>query len=178
MNDGKHPVHPSDTARRAGPDDDTVRAANEKGRMGPGEHAGGYAGQRFDTDRHGGTYGGNASSGGSHVDQPGMHGARSIARGQQHMAGRYGDQAYGRLDAGDAGIPIDPSQHRAAPVDGGSTSSARTSPMAAGGARPADEGQNAQISSGEPSATIGRGTENERNSPGISTDKTSDDTKI
>ena len=172
MNDGKHPMRESDSARRAGPDDDTVRAANEKARLGPGEHAGGYGSQRFDPDRHGGAYGGSEPGSGSHAEQPGMRGEPSVMRGQQHMAGRYGDQAYGRLDEGDAHVPRDPSQHAAAPIEGGSFAA-----PGRGGARPADEGQNAQISSGVPSSTIGRGSENERNSPGISTDKTSDDTK-
>jgi hypothetical protein len=138
-------------------------AANRKGRMGPGEHGGGYGSQRYDVDRHGGSYGGNEGAGGGHFAEPG--GRATVLKGQQHMSGRYGDRAYGRTDGGTSNIPRDPSQH-----DG---------PVAAegGGARPADAGQNAQISSDSPAQSIGAGRENERDAPGISTDKRSDDTK-
>lgn len=144
------------------PSDRDVRSANAKGRMGPGEHAGGYGSQRFDPDHHGGSYGGNENSGGGYSEQPA--GAAAVLRGQQHMSGRYGDQAYGRTDGGSSNIPRDPSQHEM-PLD------------ASGGAEPADAGQNAQINSGSPTPAIGAGRENERDAPGISTDKRSDDTK-
>lgn len=142
--------------------DRDAKAANRRGRMGPGVVAGGYGSQRFDPDHHGGSYGGNESSGGGYVEQPG--GRATVQRGQQHMSGRYGEQAYGRTDGGTSNIPLDPSQ-RQAPID------------APGGARPADAGQNAQISGGSPSPAIGAGRENEREAPGISTDKRSDDTR-
>lgn len=137
-------------------------AANRKGRMGPGEHGGGYGSQRYDIDRHGGSYGGNEGAGGGHFAEPG--GRSTVVKGQQHMSGRYGDKAYGRADGVRSNIPRDPSQ--------------RNGPLTArSGAPPADAGQNAQISGGSPSRTIGAGRENERDAPGISTDKRSDDTK-
>ena len=143
--------------------DRRAREANRKGRMGPGEVGGGYAHQRWDADYHGGAYGGNESAGGSYVDQPG--GRTVELRGQQHMTGRYGDLAYGRTDGGTSNIPVDPSQRRI-PND------------ASAGAEPADTGRlNAQIEGGSPTPTIGAGREDERNAPGISTDKRSDDTK-
>src|SRR5688500_9150413 len=109
-------------------DDDRKAAnANAKGRMGPGKVAGGYGSQRFDPDRHGGSYGGNEDAGGGTSGQPG--GRDTPLRGQQHMSGRYGDPAYGRTDGGSSNIPRDPSQHRV-PIE------------AAGGAQPADAGQN------------------------------------
>jgi hypothetical protein len=147
---------------RQHPSDRKVADANRKGRMGPGEHAGGYGSQRFDPDHHGGSYGGNENAGGGYSEQPG--GRDLPMRGQQHMSGRHGDPAYGRLDGGSSNIPRDPTQHPA-PV------------AAAAGARPADAGQNAQVSGGSPSPAIAGGHENERDAPGISTDKRSDDTK-
>ena len=142
--------------------DRDAAAANEKGRMGPGKPAGGYGSQRFDPDHHGGSYGGNEGAGGSYSEQPA--GRDAPLRGQQHMSGRHGDQAYGRLDGGSSNVPRDPSQ-RNGPID------------AVGGAQPVHAGQNAQINSGSPTPAVGAGRENERNSPGISTDKRSDDTK-
>jgi hypothetical protein len=168
-----------------GADDKRVRAANEKGRMGPGEVAGGYGSQRFDVDRHGGTYGSNVSAGGSYVEQNSSRGNaalsggngvrdpladRGVLHGQQHMSGVYGGQAYGRLDGEHANIPHDPTQLGARPADG-------ASPAGTGGAQPPDAGQNAMIAGGSEMPPIGRGTENERTSPGMSTDKKSDDTK-
>lgn len=142
--------------------DRDAEAANRKGRMGPGEQGGGYASQRFDIDRHGGSYGGNAGAGGGQLDEAGE--GATILKGQQHMSGRYGDKAYGRTDGVTSNIPRDPSQHNG-PV------------AASDGARPADAGQNAQIGGGSPTSSIGAGRENERDAPGISTDKRSDDTK-
>jgi hypothetical protein len=143
-------------------DRDRTDAANRKRRMGPGEQGGGYASQRFDIDRHGGSYGGNEGAGGGHFAEPG--GRATTLKGQQHMSGRYGDKAYGRTDGVTSNIPRDPSQHNG-PV------------AASGGARPPDTGQNAQIGGGSPTPKIGVGRENERDAPGISTDKRSDDTK-
>jgi hypothetical protein len=142
--------------------DGEAEAANRKERMGPGERGGGYASQRFDIDRHGGSYGGNEGAGGGHFAEPG--GRAKMLKGQQHMSGRYGDKAYGRTDGVSSNIPRDPSQHHG-PV------------TASGGARPADAGQNAQIGGGSPTPKISAGRENERDAPGISTDKRSDDTK-
>jgi len=139
-----------------------VRAANDKGRMGPGEHAGGYGSQRADTDRHGGSYGANEGAGGGY--EPGA----DRLRGQQHMSGSYGAQAYGRLDGGRAGIPRDPSQREARPA---------TSADAAPAAQPPGDSPNAMLAASGSPAPIARGTETERDSPGISTDKWSDDTK-
>ena len=143
--------------------DRRAREANRQGDMGPGAVGGGYGHQRFDPDHHGGSYGGNESAGGSYIEQPG--GKTTVLRGQQHMSGRYGDLAYGRTDGGTSNIPVDPSQRRM-PID------------ESGGAEPADTGRlNAQIEGGSPTPTIGAGREDERNAPGISTDKRSDDTK-
>lgn len=141
--------------------DAAAKAANDKARMGPGRQAGGYGSQRFDPDHHGGSYGGNENAGGGYSEQPG--GADLPMRGQQHMSGRYGDQAYGHVGSGSSNIPRDPSQrvHTDSPA----------------GAIPADAGKNAQISGGQPARDIGGGDENERDAPGISTDKASDDTK-
>ena len=88
----------------------------------------------------------------------------AILRGQQHMSGRYGGKAFGRSDGVTSNIPRDLSQHNG-PV------------ATSGGAPSAGSGQNAQISSGSPAPAIGSGRENERDAPGISTDKRSDDTK-
>lgn len=140
-----------------GADDDRVRAANNKGRMGPGEHAGGYGSQRFDPDHKNGPYGGNEGAGG------GYDADRSIMHGQQHMSGRYGTEAYGRLDGGTSGIPHDPSQRRAPDAGGAQTA-------------PGDSPNAMLAGSGSPSP-IAKGTETERDAPGISTDKRSDDTK-
>ncbi len=63
----------------------------------------------------------------------------------EHASGRYGDQAFGRIE----------------PRPGVS----RT-----------DSGTNAQVIGGTP-ASAAQGAEDERNSPGISTDKKADDTK-
>lgn len=63
-----------------------------------------------------------------------------------HASGRYGDQAYGRLDA--------PEMTGRAPHDG----------------------TNAQVIGGTPAAGA-QGADDELSSPGISTDKKSDDTK-
>lgn len=168
------------------PSDKQVRAANREGRMGPGEHAGGYASQRFDTDRHGGTYGSNESSGASYPEQDsqrlnadlsGCNGVRDpladrgVLHGQQHMSGRYGTQAFGRLDGPPPGIPVDPTQRSAIPAGEVAVDSR-------GGARPPDASHNAMISASGAPAPISRGSENERNAPGISTDKSSDDTKV
>lgn len=165
--------------------DDRTRAANRAGHYGPGEHDGGYASQRFDIDRHGGTYGGNESSGGSYSEQNSARlnaaltrgegvrdplADRGVLHGQQHMSGFYGDQAYGRLDGPHANIPVDPTQHPAAPAEAATPTGDR-------GARPAGASHNAMISAGGSPAPISRGSENERTSPGISTDKRSDDTK-
>lgn len=150
----------------AGADKSRVRAANRTGRLGPGEHAGGYGSQRFDTDRHGGAYGGNEGAGGGFADLG--RGDRDVLHGQQHMSGRYGGQAYGRLDGGRAGIPIDPSQRAARPAEGASPSET------------GDEGAgspNAMLAASGSPAPVSRGSETERDSPGISTDKWSDDTK-
>lgn len=63
----------------------------------------------------------------------------------EHASGRYGDQAFGRIEPRpDAGKP--------------------------------DSGTNAQIVGGAPASST-KGDEDERDSPGISTDKKSDDTK-
>lgn len=139
-------------------------ATDRKRRKGPGELelGGGYESQRFDIDRHSGSYGGNEGAGGGHLAEPG--GGATTLKGQQHMSGRYGDKAYGRTDGVTSNIPRDPSQYNG-PV------------AASGGARPADAGQNAQISGGSPTPAIGAGREDERDAPGISTDKRSDDTK-
>lgn len=141
--------------------DKPAEAANEKARMGPGRRAGGYGSQRFDPDHHGGAYGGNEDAGGGYSEQPG--GADLPMRGQQHMSGRYGEQAYGHVGPGGSNVPRDPSQ--------------RPYVEATAGAVPPEAGQNAQISGGQPALDIGGGQENERNAPGISTDKWSDDTK-
>lgn len=145
-----------------------VRAANEKGEMGPGEVGGGYGSQRFDTNHHGGAYGGNEGAGGGYPDLPRDKGG--VLLGQQHMSGRYGGQAYGRLDGGHSGIPRDPSQLEARPAGEGGLSSE-------GGAEPQGDSQNAMLAAGGSPSSVSRGSENERNSPGISTDKASDDTK-
>lgn len=63
----------------------------------------------------------------------------------EHASGRYGDQAFGRIE----------------PRPGVSR---------------ADSGTNAQVIGGT-LASAAQGAEDERNSPGISTDKKSDDTK-
>ena len=89
--------------------DGAADAAGRKRRMGPGELGGGYASQRFDIDRHGGSYGGNEGAGGGHFAEPG--GRATLLKGQQHMSGRHGDKAYGRADGGTSNIPRDPSQH-------------------------------------------------------------------
>lgn len=172
-------------ADRKSDENKRARAANRVGHFGPGEHDGGYASQRFDVDRHGGTYGSNESSGGSYVEQnsrranAALSGGKSVRDpladrgvllGQQHMSGRYGDQAYGRLDGPHANIPIDPTQHPAQPAD-------RAAPAGDRGARPPDASHNAMISASGSPASVSRGSENERTSPGISTDKRSDDTK-
>ena len=133
--------------------DSDAEAASRKRRMGPAERGGGYASQRFDADFHSGSYGGNEGAGGGHWVERG--GAATTLKGQQHMSGRYGDKAYGRSDDGTSNIPRDPSQ--------------RNGPAAASvGARPAEAGQDARI---------GGGLEKERDAPGISTDKRSDDTR-
>lgn len=142
--------------------DRDARRANERGRMGPGKRAGGYGHQRFDPDHHGGSYGGNEDAGGGYPEQPG--GRDVPLRGQQHMSGRYGAPAYGRTDGGSSNVPRDPSQ-RNGPAD------------ALTGAQPPDAGRNAQLDGGSRSPLIGGGRENERDAPGISTDKRSDDTK-
>lgn len=85
--------------------------AGRRGRIGP-EHAGGYGSQRFDIDRHGGSYGGNEGAGGGHLEEPG-DGAK-LRLGQQHMSGRYGDKAYGRADGVTSNIPRDASQRQGA----------------------------------------------------------------
>ena len=90
--------------------------AGRKRRIGP-EHAGGYAGQRFDLDRHGGSYGGNEGAGGGHLNEPG-DGAK-LRLGQQHMSGRHGDKAYGRTDGVTSNIPRDASQHQGVVTAGG-----------------------------------------------------------
>lgn len=64
----------------------------------------------------------------------------------EHASGRYGDQAYGGVEA----------------------------PAPAG--RAAHDGTNAQVVGGTPAAGT-EGADDELNSPGISTDKKSDDTK-
>lgn len=167
-------------------DDEAVRRASTSGHMGPGRVGGGYAHQQFTPDRTGGTYGGQESGGGSYVDQSSSRGnaatsgdsttdplaKRQVAHGRQHMSGVYGSPAYGRAGPVDGRVPYDPSQ--------------RNPPAAAPGIVEDDNGEpdrkqggniNAQIGGATPGGPIARGSEGERDAPGISTDKRSDDTR-
>ena len=149
------------------PDDETVKRANASGNMGPGHAGGGYGHQHFSPDRTGGTYGGHEATGGKLGSDPLAE--RHVERGQQHMSGAYGSPAYGRVGPGDGRVPHDPSQRNlSAGVEGDHI--IKDHP---------DEGEsiNAQIGSGTSDTQIGRGSENERDAPGISTDKGSDDSR-
>ncbi len=134
--------------------DDRAEKANKFGGMGPGHVGENYAHQHSDTGRSGGTYG-------------------DPLAGSPHQTGRHGDHIYGRVDGGSSGVPVDPTQRQ---VTAGAATDGRID-VTGGGARAPDSGQNAQIVGGSPDAPIGRGTEDERSAPGISTDKRSDDTR-
>jgi hypothetical protein len=82
-----------------------------------------------------------------------------------HMSGRYGTPAYGRADGRTSAVGIDPSQQSA--TDTRSTEAKPTE----------DAGQNAQIGGASGYQAMPAARDDERNAPGISTDKRSDDTK-
>lgn len=82
----------------------------------------------------------------------------------EHASGRYGTPAYGRTD----GLETEFADASQQPSEGGRGSLSERSVGA---------NQNAQISGASASGPLPATSEDERDSPGISTDKHSDDTK-
>lgn len=135
-------------------DAETARRGSKSGRMGPGYPGGGFGHQPAD-----------------------WHGSRDASpaiRGRAHMSGAGDDTAYGRLGPPSGQVPPDPTQRV---VQGGVDGGINVDASASGGAHPREGEQNAQIVGGSPDSPIARGAETERDAPGISTDKRSDDSR-